>query len=57
MSKSEEQEANIESMRARLHALVLSKAGNLIDKEVGKVSNQLDKLIVTYQRTKSKSAR
>ena len=57
MSEQEEQEAKIESMRARLHQLVMSKAGNLIDKEVGELSTQLDKLIVKYQQFKSQSVR
>lgn len=57
MSKQEEQEAEIESMRTQLHRLVMSKAGNLIDKEVGDLSTQLDELIVKYQKAKNKSAR
>lgn len=57
MSNQEEQEAEIESMRIRLHELVIAKAGNLIDKEVGELSAQLDELIVKYQKTKESSAR
>lgn len=55
--EQEEQEAEIESMRTRLHLLVMSKAGNLIDKEVGELSTKLDQLIVKYQKTKGNSAR
>lgn len=41
MSERENQESEIESMRNQLHELVVSKAGNLIDEEVGKLSTQL----------------
>ncbi len=50
MSQQKEQEAEIESMRTQLHELVMAKAGNLIDEEVGKLSSQLDQLIVKYQK-------
>ncbi|WP_378955704.1 aspartyl-phosphate phosphatase Spo0E family protein [Pelosinus sp. sgz500959] len=54
MLNQKKQEDKIESMRARLHELVMSKAGNLIDEEVGELSAQLDKLIVKYQKTMAK---
>jgi len=57
MPTREEQEVEIEHVRARLHELVIAKVGNMIDPEVGKLSTQLDKLIVKYQRTKNKDVR
>jgi hypothetical protein len=44
----------IERIRARLHELVDSKKGNLIDKEVAALSTYLDQLIVKYEREKMK---
>ena len=54
MSTCEEQEIEIECMRARLHDLVVAKVGNMIDPEVADLSVKLDKLIVEYQKTKIK---
>lgn len=54
MFKLEEQ---IECMRARLHELVISKAGNMIDDEVAELSTELDQLIVNYQKIQDKSIR
>lgn len=54
MSKLEEQ---IECMRVRLHELVISKAGNMIDEEVSELSIKLDQLIVDYQKQQDKSTR
>ena len=54
MSTHEEQEVEIEHMRACLHQLVIAKKGNMIDSEVAELSTNLDKLIVKYQRTKGK---
>jgi|GEM_PF-927898 len=47
-----EQEEKIENVRINLHALVIEKAGNMIDHEVGALSAELDKLIVEYQKIK-----
>ena len=55
MSTLEEQAAEVERMRTRLHELVIAKVGNMIDPEVGKLSAKLDKLIVKYQKEKDKS--
>ena len=57
MATLEEQEAKIEALRIRLHNLVLAKAGNMIDPEVGELSTKLDKLIVKYQKTKEKATK
>ena len=54
MSKLEEE---IECMRTRLHELVISKAGNMIDDEVAELSTKLDQLIVSYQKIQEKSTR
>ena len=54
MVNLEEQEANIESMRTRLHDLVIAKGANMIDPEVSELSTKLDKLIVNYEREKAK---
>ena len=43
-------EGEIECMRTRLHELVISKAGNMIDDEVAELSTKLDQLIVSYQK-------
>ena len=55
MSELKEQEEKIEKMRARLHDLVIAKAGNMIDHEVGALSTELDQLIVKYQKIKVNS--
>lgn len=55
MPNLKEQEAKIESMRIRLHDLVIEKAGNMIDHEVGALSAELDQLIVKYQKLKARS--
>ena len=55
MSTLTEQGERIERMRARLHELVIEKAGNMIDHEVGELSAQLDQLIVEYQKIKANS--
>jgi len=55
MSKLKEQEEKIERMRAHLHDLVVEKAGNMIDQEVGELSAKLDQLIVEYQKIKANS--
>lgn len=52
MSELKKQEEKIEQMRARLHDLVIAKAGNMIDHEVGELSAELDQLIVKYQKIK-----
>lgn len=52
MPELKEQEEEIEHMRARLHDLVIEKAGNMIDHEVAKLSVELDELIVRYQKKK-----
>ncbi|MBP2627413.1 MAG: Spo0E like sporulation regulatory protein [Firmicutes bacterium] len=57
MPTREEQEIEIERMRARLHELVTAKVGNMIDPEVGKLSTKLDMLIVKYQQTKDKDSK
>jgi len=57
MSTIEEQEIEIEHVRALLHELVIAKIGNMIDPEVGKLSAKLDELIVKYQKTKDKDIR
>lgn len=57
MATREEQEEKIERMRTCLHELVMSKAGNMIDPEVAKLSIKLDKLIVKYQKTEPKCIR
>ncbi len=57
MATLEEQETKIEVLRMRLHNLVLAKAGNMIDPEVGELSTKLDKLIVKYQKTKEKATK
>ena len=57
MATLEEQEAKIEALRIRLHNLVLAKAGNMIDPEVGELSTKLDKLIVKYQKAKEKATK
>jgi len=54
MPTREEQELEIEQMRAQLHELVIAKVGNMIDPEVSQLSIKLDKLIVQYQKTKDK---
>jgi len=54
MPTREEQELEIEQMRAQLHELVIAKLGNMIDPEVSQLSIKLDKLIVQYQKTKDK---
>lgn len=50
-------EEEIECMRVRLHELVISKAGNMIDKEVAELSIKLDQLIVSHQKSRDKSIR
>lgn len=55
MSELQKQEEKIEHMRARLHDLVIAKAGNMIDHEVGQLSAELDQLIVKYQKIKVSS--
>lgn len=55
MPTLEEQAVEVERMRVRLHELVMTKVGNMIDPEVGKLSAKLDKLIVKYQKEKNKS--
>lgn len=57
MSELKEQEEKIERMRTRLHDLVIEKAGNMIDHEVGQLSAELDQLIVKYQKIKISSER
>lgn len=57
MCTLEEQEAEVERMRVRLHELVIAKVGNMIDPEVGQLSATLDELIVKYQKTKEKSSK
>jgi len=52
MPELKEQAEKIEHMRARLHDLVIAKAGNMIDPEVGQLSAELDQLIVEYQKIK-----
>jgi len=54
MPTLEEQEAEIEALRIRLHDLVLAKGGNMIDDEVAELSTELDELIVKYQKAKGK---
>jgi len=54
MSTREEQKLEIEHMRARLHELVMAKAGNMTDLEVATLSTKLDQLIVKYQKAKDK---
>ena len=49
-----EKQQEIERTRLQLHDLVLEKAGNLIDKDVAELSMYLDRLIVDYEREKSK---
>ena len=55
MPNLKDQEDKIESMRTRLHNLVIEKAGNMIDHEVGALSAELDQLIVRYQKLKASS--
>ena len=55
MPELKEQEEKIECMRTRLHELVIQKAGNMIDHEVGALSAELDQLIVKYQKIKASS--
>ena len=57
MSTQEGQELEIERMRICLHELVIAKGGNMIDPEVGKLSAELDELIVEYQKTKNKHSK
>ena len=57
MSTIQEQEIEIEHVRALLHELVIAKVGNMIDPEVGELSARLDQLIVKYQKTKDKDSR
>jgi hypothetical protein len=48
-----EQQHEIETVRLRLHELVLAKRGNLADAEVTELSALLDNLIVRYEKTKA----
>lgn len=48
-----EQQHEIETIRLRLHELVLAKRGNLADPEVAELSMLLDNLIVRYEKTKA----
>jgi len=57
MSTREEQELEIEHMRACLHELVMAKVGNMVDPEVSQLSIKLDKLIVKYQKTKDENVK
>jgi hypothetical protein len=50
-----EQQHEIETIRLRLHELVLAKSGNLADPEVTDLSSRLDNLIVRYEKTKAQN--
>ncbi|MCE5285349.1 MAG: aspartyl-phosphate phosphatase Spo0E family protein [Pelosinus sp.] len=50
-----EQQHEIETLRLRLHELVLAKSGNLADQEVTDLSAMLDTLIVRYEKTKAEN--
>jgi len=52
-----QQDDEIETMRARLHELVMVKGGNMIDPEVSQLSVELDNLIVKDQKKKIKQVK
>lgn len=54
MSPLGKKQQEIERTRLRLHDLVEEKAGNLIDEEVAELSTHLDRLIVDYEKEKTK---
>lgn len=55
MSNLNEQQHEIETLRLRLHELVVAKRGNLRDPEVGELSTLLDNLIVKFEKTKAEN--
>ncbi|WP_110954852.1 aspartyl-phosphate phosphatase Spo0E family protein [Anaerosinus massiliensis] len=52
MSELKKISQDIERLREQLHTLVLEKKGKFVDEEVTRLSQQLDKLIVAYEKMK-----
>ena len=53
MLKFLEQDRKIEEIRIRLNALVTTKGFNMQDPDVISLSNELDRLIVDFEKIKS----
>ncbi len=49
----QEQQNKIENTRARLQALVVAKAFDMMDSEVLSLSAEMDRLIVAFEKAKS----